>query len=127
MCLGWTSAGHTWLARHHCPAGLLGGERFHGRVNPQLGHGQPPPEQYDDTRTVAEHHKTWHPQHSHLLQKRCALGVSAAGRLPLQQRLSRGTASGACLRHVWRWMGALQQCPWQLQHRHCCSMALRPV
>ena len=78
MCWGWRSGGHTWLARNQCCAGLLGGKRFHGRVNPQLGHGQPPPEQYDDARIVVEHHKAWHPQHSHLLQKRCALGVLAA-------------------------------------------------
>ena len=86
MSKGWGPAGHTRLARRQCPAGLLGGERFHGRVNPQLGHGQPPPEQYDETRTLAEHHKAWHPQHSHLLQKRCALGVPPACCLLLQHQ-----------------------------------------
>lgn len=52
-------------------SGLLDGTRFHGRTNPLLGRGVPPPDDFDPPAT-REHHKGWHPMHSHLLQKRCA-------------------------------------------------------
>ena len=51
--------------------GLLEGTRFHGRSNPLLGPGVPPPDDFDPPST-REHHKGWHPLHSHLLQKRFA-------------------------------------------------------
>lgn len=52
--------------------GLLEGTRFHGRSNPLLGPGVPPPDDFDPPST-REHHKGWHPLHSHLLQKRFCL------------------------------------------------------
>ena len=57
--------------------GLLDGTKFHGRTNPQLGAGIPPPDDFDPPST-REHHKGWHPMHSHLLQKRFAIDVSMA-------------------------------------------------
>ena len=65
-------AGFSLLLMHcpyHAAAGLLEGTKFHGRTNPLLGPGLPPQDDYDPPST-REHHKGWHPMHSHLLQKR---------------------------------------------------------
>ena len=53
-------------------AGLLKETKFHGRTNPLLGPGVPPPDDYEPVPTRG-HHKGWHPMHSTLLQKRCVV------------------------------------------------------
>ena len=57
--------------------GLLEGSKFHGRINPLLGPGIPPQDDYDPPSTH-QHHKGWHPMHSHLLQKRYTLRTTLA-------------------------------------------------
>ncbi|KAK9842990.1 hypothetical protein WJX74_005376 [Apatococcus lobatus] len=70
-------------------AGLGTGGAFHGRVNPQLGPGRPA---LDNRQQERISHKSWHPQHSHLLQKRDIMGQNEyLGIPPVSGRLSKKT------------------------------------
>ncbi len=71
---------------YHAAAGLLEGTKFHGRTNPLLGPGLPPQDDYDPPST-REHHKGWHPMHSHLLQKRS-----------VNETISRNSCHSQCMR-----------------------------
>eukprot|EP00884_Botryococcus_braunii_P006649 jgi/Botrbrau1/15986/Bobra.0375s0008.2 len=65
-------------------AGLLLWQRYHGRKTPLLGTGSPP---QDGVETNEIRRKAWHPQHSHLLQKRDILGQN--GFIGVEERRGR--------------------------------------